>query len=103
MPALEDPAQSTASPAAMRARSSPTSTKPPPSMTTNQVVFGFECGPILPLRAKASSLMRPRASLWMTRPSTPSVPGGPSGRRCPTPKRRISIGLSAAGPATTRA
>ena len=29
----------------------------------------------------------------MTWPLTPSEPGGPSGRRWPTPKRRTSIGI----------
>ncbi len=56
-------------------------TQPPPSITMNQVVFGLECGSIRPFRANASSLITPRASLWMTWPLTPVVPGGPSGRR----------------------
>ena len=38
--------QRTASPAAIRVRSSPTPTQPPPSMTMNQVVFGLACGSI---------------------------------------------------------
>ena len=38
-------------------RSPPTATQPPPSITTNQVVFGFECGSIRAFRAKASSLI----------------------------------------------
>ena len=63
------------------------------SYLMNHVVFGFECGSILPLRANASSLIIPRASLWMTWPLTPVVPGGPSGRRWPTPNRRTSIGI----------
>ena len=38
--------QTTASPAAIRVRSSPTPTQPPPSMTMNVVVFGLEWGSI---------------------------------------------------------
>ena len=34
-------------------------------------------------------------SLRMTWPSMPLVPGGPSGRRWPTPNRRTSIGTGA--------
>ena len=60
----------------------------------NQVVFGFACGSIRPFRAKASSLIMPRPSLWITWPVTPVVPGGPSLRRWPTPNRRTSIGMS---------
>src|SRR4051794_17072846 len=62
-------------------------------MTIIQVVFGLACGSTLAARAKASSAIRPRASLWMTWAVTPTVPGGPSGRRCPTPNRWISIGM----------
>src|SRR5215210_1171069 len=87
--------QTTASPAATRIRSSPTAAQPPPSMTIRYVVFGFECGSIRAPRPKASSDTTPRPSLWMTRPVIPVVPGGPSGRRCPTPNRRTSIGMSA--------
>ena len=36
--------------------------------------------------------MTPDDSLRMTWPSMPVVPGGPSGRRCPTPNRLTSIG-----------
>ena len=64
-------------------------------MTTSQVVLGLACGSIAAPRAKASSVTAPRASLWMVCPVTPLVPGGPSGRRCPTPNRRISIGMAA--------
>ncbi len=85
--------QSTASPAATRRRSSPTSTQPPPSITQNQVVLGLSWGVMEPPVAKASSETSPRPSLWMTCPVSPTVPGGPSGRRCPTPKRRTSIGI----------
>ena len=42
-------------------------------------------------RSNASSAIRPRASWWITVPVTPRVPGGPSGRRCPGPKRRMSM------------
>ena len=62
-------------------------------MTMNHVTFGLEWGSIRPFRANASSLITPRASLWITWPDTPVVPGGPSLRRWPTPKRRISIGI----------
>src|SRR6185295_18705731 len=41
----------------------------------------------------ASSDTMPRPSLWITWPLTPSVPGGPPGRRLPTPNRRTSIGI----------
>ena len=44
-------------------------------------------------RAKASSATTPRPSEWMTWPVRPCEPGGPSGRRWPTPNRRISIGI----------
>ena len=65
-----------ASPAAIRVRSSPTPTQPPPSMTMNQVVFGLACGSIRAPRAKASSADRRRApSEWMTWPVSPIVPG----------------------------
>ena len=36
--------------------------------------------------------MTPDGSLRMTWPPMPVVPGGPSGRRCPTPNRLTSIG-----------
>ena len=83
--------QSTASPAATRARSSATRTQPPPSTITSQALFGLECRSMEARRANASSATRPRASAWITWDATPVVPSGPSGRRCPTPKRRISI------------
>ena len=51
--------QTAASPAAIRVRSSPTPTQPPPSITMNQVVFGLACGSIRALRANASSDDRP--------------------------------------------
>ena len=54
--------QTAASPAAILVRSSPTPTQPPPSTTMKYVVFGFECGSILALRAKASSATIPRPS-----------------------------------------
>ncbi len=85
--------QRTASPAWTRARSSSTPTQPPPSITTNHVWFGFVCGVIRACRPKASSATTPYGLLSMTCPSMPVVPGGPSGRRCPTPNRRISIGI----------
>src|SRR5579859_1116398 len=88
----------TASPAATRRRSPPTSTKPPPSMTQNHVVFGFVWASIRPRRAIASSATSPRPSEWITWPSTPRVPAGPSGRRWPTPNRRTSIGMGDPGP-----
>ena len=56
----------TASPAATRARSSPTPTQPPPSMTMNHVVLGLAWGSIRASRLNASSLTTPRASEWMT-------------------------------------
>ena len=75
-------------------RSSPTPTQPPPSITTNQVVFGFECGSIRAPRANASSEIRPRASQWITWPVTPLVTrAGPPAAGVPTPNRRISIGI----------
>src|SRR5450759_149212 len=40
---------------------------------------------------RAISAIKPRGSTWICCPSTPRVPGGPSGRLWPTPKRRISI------------
>ena len=62
-------------------------------MTKNQVVFGFECGSIGRRGRRPARDTTPRPSEWMTWPVTPSEPGGPSGRRLPTPKRRISIGI----------
>ena len=50
-------------------------------------------------RANASSDTIPRPSEWMTWPVSPTEPGGPSGRRWPTPKRRISIGTRSSLPA----
>ena len=82
--------QRTASPAKTRAVSSPTRTKPPPSMTRNQVLFGFVCGSMTAFRAKASSATLPRASAWTSAACTPWEPAGPSGRRWPKPNRRIS-------------
>ena len=57
-------------------------------------MFGLACGSMRAPRAKASSVIAPRPSEWMGWPVTPVVPGGPSGRRWPTPKRRISIGIA---------
>ena len=84
--------QTAASPAAMRVHSSPTPTQPPPSTTMNQVEFGLACGSIRALRANASSVIVPRPSDAMTWPVRPTEPIGPSGRRWPTPNRRISMG-----------
>jgi hypothetical protein len=84
--------QTAASPAAIRARSSPTPTQPPPSTTMNNVMFGLACASVRALRAKASSETLPRPSEWRTWPLSPTDPIGPPGRRFPTPKRRISIG-----------
>ena len=67
--------QRAASPAAIRVRSSPTATQPPPSITMNQVVFGLACGSIRAFRAKASSETVPRPSEWMTWPVSPTEPG----------------------------
>src|SRR5262245_45318530 len=64
-------------------------------MTMNQVVFGLSWGSIRPPLWNASSAITPRASEWMTWPWTPTLPTGPSGRRLPTPNRRISIGSTA--------
>ena len=90
--------QAAASPAWIRVRSSPTPTQPPPSITTNQVQLGFVWGAIRAWRPKASSLMTPLGPLSMTWPSIPVVPGGPSGRRWPTPNRRMSIGTRGVRP-----
>ena len=86
--------QTAASPAAIRVQSSPTPTQPPPSTTMNQVEFGLVCGSIRALRANASSVIVPRPSDAMTWPVSPTEPIGPSGRRWPTPKRRISMGTA---------
>src|SRR5688500_6026398 len=51
-----------------------------------------------PPRANASSAMTPRASLWMTWPVMPRVPGGPPGRRWPTPTRITWIGTGLLSP-----
>ena len=45
------------------------------------VVFGLACGSMRAPRAKASSVTAPRPSQWIGWPVTPTVPGGPSGRR----------------------
>src|SRR4051812_23322800 len=42
--------QTAASPAAIRVRSSPTPTQPPPSTTMNRVMFGFACASVRALR-----------------------------------------------------
>ena len=63
-------------------------------MTTIHVVFGLECGSTRASRANATSLIVPRPSEWRSWLLTPTVPGGPSGRRWPTPKRATSIGMT---------
>ena len=83
--------QTAASPAAIRVRSSPTPTQPPPSTTMNNDEFGFACGSVRAFRAKASSDTFPRPSEWRTWPLSPTDPIGPPARRWPTPNRRISI------------
>ena len=85
----------TASPARIRVRSSPTPTQPPPSITMNQAALGLSAARSGALRANASSAMTPGGPASITWPSIPDVPGGPSGRRCPTPNRRTSIGTGA--------
>ena len=71
-------------------------------MTMNQVVLGFEWGSIRAFRANASSLTTPRPSVWMTWPVSPTVPGGPSGRRLPDPEPPISIACRRRSPQPSR-
>ena len=86
--------QRTASPAATRIRSSPTSD---PAAALDHDEPGRVRVRVRLDRARRgrtpARTTTPRPSLWMTWPLTPSVPGGPSGRRWPTPKRRTSIGI----------
>ena len=97
--------QTAASPAAIRVRSSPTPTQPPPSTTMNRSCSGWRAARSARCARRRARRPSPRPSEWMTWPVSPTDPIGPSGRRWPTPNRRISIGtrssaaLSAGGAA----
>ena len=63
-----------------------------------RVRVGVGLDPRRSARRRARAIT-PAASVWMTWPAMPVVPGGPSGRRWPTPNRRTSIGIGVASAA----